>query len=150
MARPTLELVTTLRATAAHLEAGAAYKWSHFGQCNCGHLAQTVTRLSPQELQAAAFATREGDWGEQARDYCPSSGYPLDYVLSRLFAIGMEPEDVQHLERLSDSKVLKHAGVQALSHTRRDHVVLYMRAWADLLEQALPETAYAEQPLAAE
>lgn len=150
MARPSLELVTALRATAAHLEAGATYKWSHFGQCNCGHLAQTVTRLSPQELQTAAFATREGDWGEQARDYCPTSQYPLDYVLGRLFAIGMEPEDVQHLERLSDRKVLAQAGVEALSHTRRDHVVLYMRAWADLLEKALPEGAYAEELLAAE
>jgi hypothetical protein len=141
MARPTLELISALRATAARLEAGAPYKWSHFGQCNCGNLAQTITHLSPAELQSAAFA-RAGDWGEQAREFCPTSGYPLDYVFQRLFEIGMEPEDVQHLERLSDDRVLRRADAGRLSHTRREDVVQYMRAWADLLEDRLPAPAF--------
>lgn len=135
MARPTLELVRALRVTAARLRSGAAYKWSHFGQCNCGNLAQTVTRLSPQEVYRAAFV-KPGDWGEQAREFCAASGYPIDFVLERMFELGLSPEDVRQLERLSDDRVLKRLGVRELAHNRRDDVIRYMEAWADLLEEA--------------
>jgi hypothetical protein len=137
MARPTLELVNALRTTAARLDAGSSYKWSDFACCNCGNLAQSVTTLSPREIYEAAFA-RSGDWGEQAREFCPSSGYPIDYVLSRLFELGLDADDVRHLERLSDDRVLRALGVRELAYTRREDVVRYMRAWAALLEAALP------------
>lgn len=137
MARPTLELVTALRTTAARLEAGSSYKWSDFASCNCGNLVQSVTALSPRAIYEAAFA-RSGDWGEQAREFCPSSGYPIDFVLSRLFELGLDAEDVRHLERLSDDRVLRALGVQELVYTRREDVVRYMRAWAGLLEAQLP------------
>ena len=149
MARPTVELVQALRTTAARLESGATYKWSHFGQCNCGNLAQTVTQLSPKEVYEAAFV-RAGDWGQQARDFCPTSGYPIDYLLEQLFALGMEPEDVRHLERLSDDRVLKRLGVATLRHNQRDDVVRYMRCWADLLEEALPASRWTAWSMAAE
>ena len=136
MARPTIELIRALRTTAARLALGADYRWSHFGQCNCGNLAQTITKLTPREVYEAAFG-RAGDWGEQARDFCPSSGYPIDFVLEQLFALGMEPTDVRHLERLSDDRVLKRMGETWLAHNRRENVVRYMRAWADLLEEQL-------------
>jgi hypothetical protein len=136
MARASIELVTALRTTALRIEAGAGYRWSHFGQCNCGHLAQTITALTPQALYAAAF-DRAGDWGEQARDYCPTSGLPMDRILDQLFALGMEPEDVRHLERLSDDRVLRAFPGEQLHHVRRPDVVRYMRAWADLLEREL-------------
>jgi hypothetical protein len=139
MAHANLELIVALRRTAQRLRAGADYKWSHFGQCNCGHLAQTVTQLSARELQQAAFA-RSGDWGEQAFEYCPTSGYPVDYVLSRLFELGLAPEDMGQLERLSNDRVLKRLGVRELQHTRRDHVVAYMEAWAEHLAEALATT----------
>jgi hypothetical protein len=126
-----------LRTTAARLAAGSQYKWSDFAQCNCGNLVQSVTSLSPREIYEAAFQ-RGGDWGEQAREFCPSSGYPIDFVLARLFELGLTPEDVGHLERLSDDHVLRALGVRELRYTRRDDVVLYMNAWADLLEQQLP------------
>jgi hypothetical protein len=141
MARPTLELVTALRTTAARLLAGSQYRWSDFAQCNCGNLVQSVTALSPREIYEAAFQ-RGGDWGEQAREFCPSSGYPIDFVLARLFELGLTPEDVGHLERLSDDHVLRaveaRGSARELRYTRREDVVLYMNAWADLLERQLP------------
>jgi hypothetical protein len=150
MARPTLELVSALRTTAARLSNGATYKWSHFGQCNCGNLAQTITQLSPKQVYEAAFE-RSGDWGEQALEFCSTSGYPIDYVLARLFELGLEQADVRHLERLSDDRVLRRLGVPFLAHNQRDNVVSYMRAWADLLEECLPAEAPGPAwPLAAE
>lgn len=146
MAHATLELIVALRSTAKRLAAGADYKWSHFGQCNCGHLAQTVTRLKPRELQRAAFGGG-GDWGEQAREYCPTSGQLLDDVFAQLFAHGMVPQDVQHLERLSDPVVLKRLGVARLKHNDRRDVVRYMEAWAEVLEASMTP---ADMPMAAE
>ncbi|MDB4977290.1 MAG: hypothetical protein JWN48_5631 [Myxococcaceae bacterium] len=140
MARPTLELIGALRVTATRLSSGATYKWSHFGQCNCGNLAQTVTQLTPEQVYRAAFE-RSGDWGEQAREFCPTSGYPIDFVLQRLFDMGVEQTDIRHLERLSDDRVLKRLGVVGLAHNDRQDVVRYMQAWADLLEDALPPAA---------
>lgn len=134
MAKYSWELVEALRRTATRLETGGGYRWSHFGQCNCGNLVQTVTSLSPEEIQQVAYVGA-GDWGVQAREYCITSGYPLDYVFGQLFDMGMRPVDVQHLERLSDPQVLRVMGVASLSHHRRDHVVRYMRAWAALLEE---------------
>jgi hypothetical protein len=136
MARPTVELIRALRVTAHRLSSGATYKWSHFAQCNCGNLAQTVTQLSAEEVYRAAFA-RGGDWGEQAREFCSTSGYPIDFVLTRMFELGLEQTDVRHLERLSDDRVLKRLGVSALRHNQRDDVVRYMLAWSELLEDAL-------------
>jgi hypothetical protein len=66
MATPTLRLVRALRATARRLEDQTlTYRWSHFAHCNCGHLAQTVTGLGPEEIQRRA-ASQAGDWAEQA------------------------------------------------------------------------------------
>lgn len=66
MATTTAILVRALRETARRLQAETTpYKWAHFGQCNCGHLAQTLTGLSDVSLQHAAEKHR-GDWSEQA------------------------------------------------------------------------------------
>lgn len=137
MVRPGARLVAALRATAARLESGATYLWSHFAACNCGHLAQTVTRLEPRAIYEAAFQ-RPGDWGEQAREHCTSSGLPIDHILEALFALGLAPADVGHLERLSDDAVVRAVGRGELRHAVREDVVAYLRAWADLLEAELP------------
>jgi hypothetical protein len=102
MASPTPELISALRATANRLSDGTAYQWTHMGACNCGHLAQTVTRKSASEIHA----------------------------------LGLYIEDIIHLERLSDPEVLVvlPPGKRPLNHKHRDHVVLYLRTWADQLE----------------
>lgn len=143
MARPTFELVQALRRTAARLREGAPYKWSSFSACNCGHLAQTITSLSPREIYEAAFQ-RPGDWAEQAREFCPGTGYPLEYIFQQLFALGLERDDIGHLERLSDPHVRRAVGIDVeLHHTRRPDVQRYMDAWADLLEAQLPVRHFA-------
>jgi hypothetical protein len=136
MARPNLELIRALRAAAARLSEGSSYRWSDFASCNCGHLVQSVTQLSPREIYEAAFL-RGGDWGEQAREFCASSGYPIDFMLARLFELGLDAEDVRNLERLSDDRVLRELGVRELRYTRREDVVCYLRAWARSLERQL-------------
>lgn len=146
MARANLKLITALRATAAKLEAGATYRWTHMGACNCGHLAQTVTHLSADDIRRYALE-RSGEWAEQGLEFCPTSGYPMDAILSALFELGLSSDDLGRLERLTDPEVVRRLPIELrreLSYRERDHVVLYMRAFADLLEERLPVASVAE------
>jgi hypothetical protein len=146
MARANRTLITALRATAAKLEAGAPYRWTHMGACNCGHLAQTVTQLSADDIRRYALE-RAGEWAEQGLEFCPTSGYPMDTILSALFELGLASEDLGQLERLTNPEVLRRLPVELrkeLSYRERDHVVLYMRTFADVLEEQLPPVAAAE------
>ncbi|MEZ4460644.1 MAG: hypothetical protein R3E66_13130 [bacterium] len=133
MAKPSLELIAALRATADRMDNGAKFHWNHMGSCNCGHLAQTLTRLSKAQIHRMAMENA-GDWTEQAREFCPDSGYPLDRVIEIMVRVGLNTNDIANLERLSDPKVLKRLGAGELDYRNREDAVTYIRAWADLLE----------------
>lgn len=149
MARPEPVLIEALRATADRLADGASYRWTHMGNCNCGHLAQTVTRLDPGEIHRRAMM-RPGDWTEQVRDHCGISGLPFDQVVASLLELGLNTNDLADLESLRNprirSRVRQDRGARPgteISHRHRDDVVDYLRAWADLLEEQALDQATA-------
>ncbi len=137
MARANSDLIAALRQSASRLSGDVSYQWGHMGMCNCGHLAQSITGLASAEIHQSALV-REGDWEQQANDYCPTSGNLIDAVLATMFDLGLTARDVRHLEKLSDPVVLRRAG-RHLRFNRREDVVLYMRTWAALLEESLSE-----------
>ncbi|WP_139921517.1 hypothetical protein [Hymenobacter sp. DG01] len=139
MAHRTLPVIQALRDTAQRLAAQAPYQWGHMGSCNCGHLAQTITKLTKGEIHARAMQ-RYGDWERQLIDYCPTSGLPIDTTIDEMLALGFSRQDLTHLERLSDPAILGAIPFErrnAMRHNQRDDVVLYLRTWADLLEAEL-------------
>ena len=164
-------MITALRQTALRLsDASVTYQWSSFAHCNCGHLAQTITQLSPREIQERALR-REGDWGEQAREFarpapdygdrpaldegawepenvgaCRATGARLDSVLEAMLRVGLDLHDVAHLERLSDPNIRRQLGTNTehFPHYQRENVIAYLSAWADLLEARLEVPATAE------
>ncbi|WP_299986289.1 hypothetical protein [uncultured Pontibacter sp.] len=135
MARSSAQLVAAIRQTAKRLAQGANYQWGHMGSCNCGHLAQTITQLEKGYIHGAAM-WRHGDWSEQLRDYCPQSGFPMDEIIDQMLSWGLTKDDLAHLERLSDAKVIEMLPPDRryLKHNERDDVVLYLNTWAELLE----------------
>lgn len=154
MAKPTLPVIQALRTTAQRLATQAPYQWGHMGSCNCGHLAQTVTRLTKAEIHARAMQ-RYGDWERQLIDYCPTSGLPIDQTIDEMLALGITRADLTHLERLADPFIraaIPFERRDALRHNQRDDVVLYLNTWADLLERdllagiTLPDFATAPVP----
>ena len=138
MARASLPLIDAIRKTAKVLEQGNEYQWGHMGSCNCGFLAQQVTKLRKDEIHRRAME-RYGDWSEQLNDYCPTSGLPLDEVISEMIAFGFDAQDLKHLEKLSDPEILRTFPVEKrdLKHNIKKDVLAYMRAWGTLLEQEL-------------
>ena len=140
MARPTPELIDALRRTASKLKSGAPYQWGHMGGCNCGNLAQELTKLNRDQIHKYAMQ-RYGDWNEQVDDYCSTSQMPIDLIINEMLNAGLMLEDLKHLEKLNDRQVLSRFPLQArhLKHNVRDDVVSYMNAWADLLEEQFLE-----------
>jgi hypothetical protein len=128
------ELIAVLDLTIDRLSGDTAYSWGHMGMCNCGHLAQSITGLTSAEIHASALA-REGDWEEQANRYCPTSGLLIDTVLAAMFSLGLTRDGVRHLEKLSDPAVLRQTGRAYLRRNHRDDVVVYLKAWREILSR---------------
>jgi len=135
MAKHTIKIIQILRHTAFELAQGSDYQWGHMGSCNCGFLAQQVTHLKKSEIHAYAMQGH-GDWSEQLKDYCPTSGLPMDSVITELINFGFDTCDLMRLERLTDKHVLDVIPCEErdLKHNVKADVVRYFRAWADVLE----------------
>lgn len=139
MAKPTLELITALRATADRIDRGVRYQWTHMGSCNCGHLAQTLTHYNKSTIHKMALET-PGDWSEHAKDYCSTSGYPIDEIITKMVDAGLNVHDIAELERLTNDRVCaelveQYDWVLPLDFRSREQVMAYMRVWADQLER---------------
>jgi len=143
MKTPSLEFATILRKTARRLEEGADYNWCHMGRCNCGHIAQTITKYSPAEIHEMALL-KSGDWKDQSIEHCVSTGYTIDHIIDTILSYGLTRQDLAHIERLSDRRILVHIEKERrihLDHKNREDVILYMRTWAGLIEMNLLESA---------
>jgi hypothetical protein len=140
MAVPSLHIIDALRKTANQLQNGSRYEWGHMGSCNCGNLAQTITTFSRAEIQKQALQ-KPGDWSEQLVEYCPSSGLPMDMIIEKMIDFGFTKQDLRYLEWLSDEIIVKEAlksGSQThLTRNSKQDTILYMRTWANLLEDKL-------------
>ena len=134
MSRSLVEALTTV---ADRLAQGAAYQWGHMGQCNCGHLAQVVTKRTAAAIHQSAISRATGEWSEHAFDYCQGSGALIDDVVDDLLAIGLNRDDIVHLENLSDARVLARVGRPLARHVRED-AIAYFRAFAELVSSSMP------------
>ncbi|TRX62061.1 hypothetical protein FNH22_01710 [Fulvivirga sp. M361] len=147
MAKANFVLIEALRNTAKTLATSESYQWGHMGSCNCGHLAQELTKLNKSEIHTRAMQ-KYGDWNEQLNDYCPTSGLLMDDLITELLSYGLDTDDLKHLEKLSDQRVLRMLpiGERHLIHNRRDDVVKYLEAWVNMLEESLVENIQVPVP----
>lgn len=137
MARPSDKLIRALHDTIDRLKQSDHYAWGHMGRCNCGFLAQTITKLSPGEIHQIALEKAGLDWAERAIDYCPDSGYTIDHILTQMIELGLSTHDIASLERLDNTEILSllPENKRHLQRNAREDVILYMQTWADLLQE---------------
>ena len=138
MARANERLIEAIEQTIQKISSGAGYQWGHMGMCNCGHLVQALTQKSQREIHEAALL-RAGDWGQQSIDYCPTSGLPLDAIISEMLEAGLTLDDINYLERLNDPKVLARIPLEErwLKRNDKEHLVKYLETWGELLREEL-------------
>ena len=131
-------LIDALRETSRRLShENVDYQWGHMGQCNAGHLIQTITGMSSYEIvQSVDFQLEE--WSEHAQDYCAGTGCKVNDIFQTIEKHGMTHQDVENLENLSDRKILSNleGGFRFLQRNNRMDVVAYMNSFADLLEKS--------------
>jgi hypothetical protein len=138
MAKPSIDLVIAIRNTIRNLKTSNNYQWGHMGCCNCGFLAQEITKLRKDEIHSRAMQGH-GDWTEQLNDYCAESGMPMDEVITLMLEAGLDSDDLKHLERLSCPVVLRAlpASSKNLKHNIKEDVITYFDTWAMLMEKQL-------------
>ncbi|SMF16839.1 hypothetical protein [Pseudobacteriovorax antillogorgiicola] len=130
-------LIQALRQTAIRLRSeDTKYQWGHMGQCNAGHLVQSLTGLSDREI-VAAVDNEMNEWTEHARTFCQNTGSCVDDLFYEIEQHGLDHQAIIHLENLSDTKILKNlaGGFRYLERNRRDDVIAYMESMADLMEK---------------
>ncbi|MBT1703261.1 hypothetical protein [Chryseosolibacter indicus] len=135
MANPSIEIINAIRNTARRLASSEDYQWGHMGSCNCGFLVQEVTHLKKDEIHSQAME-KYGDWNEQLNDYCPRTGFKIDNIISSMLDFGFDIDDLKHLERLSDPKVLHTLPLNErnLKNNVKVDVVKYLNQWLRILE----------------
>lgn len=136
MARANPDLIAGFRKTISKLKKGAPYQWGHMGACNCGNLAQELISISKAEIHRNAMA-KSGDWNEQLNDFCPTSGFPMDLMISKLLEKGLSLDELKHLEKLSDPKVLAKIPMpkrHQLAKNKLEDVIFYLETWLEILE----------------
>lgn len=131
-------LISALRSAAKRLESkGTRYQWGHMGQCNVGHLLQSLMGVEDFEIVRYVNFEME-EWSEFANDYCDTSKQNVDDIFNNLEKFGFDRKDVIHLENLSDRKVLENlpGGFRYLHRNQREDVIEYFRSLADILAKA--------------
>jgi uncharacterized membrane protein len=137
MARASELLLKTLRKTADRILESPEYQWGHMGACNCGHLAQAITFKSKAEIHKRAMYGN-GDWNDQLNDYCSVGNREFDEVVAEMLDMGFDSDDLKHLEKLSDKKVLARMPFPSyLKYNVKEDVALYITLWADMVEEEL-------------
>ncbi|MBF2053383.1 MAG: hypothetical protein IGS03_07965 [Candidatus Sericytochromatia bacterium] len=138
MAIASERLIDVLRQTVVALKDSDQYQWGHSGACNCGHLAQVLTGYDKAQIHYWAMQ-KGGDWTDNAGEYCDSSGYEIDRVIEIMLQAGLQIEDIQDIENLSNPRVLRSLPPdqrQLQRHLKAD-VVKYFEAWIHLLQSEL-------------
>ncbi len=105
------------------------YNWVNPTSCNCGIVAQAVLGVSPIELKQIATpffeksaaelkriapSRKDGHptWKESVQTACPITGEPTFEIIKRLKGIGMDKEDIVHLEFLENPAILALSGIK--------------------------------------
>jgi hypothetical protein len=146
MAYPNPQLIDALRTTADKIESG---EWDNYWgapeQCNCGLLARTILGepLHFGEQMgtwqgAVQFLRGDGWMFESFEPKCQSTGLLFADIVDLLSDVGLQDEDLVHLERLNGEPIVEAMDTTTPNRRKDEHVVEYLRTWADLLEEARP------------
>lgn len=137
MAQPNPELIAALQNTINKLERGVRYQWGHMGRCNCGLLVQELSKLSGKEIHEIGME-KPGDWATHSIEYCQTSRFRIDRLISTLISAGLQIDDLVHLERLDDPQIIRRlpAHQKYLRHNSRTDLICYLKSWLKVLEEA--------------
>lgn len=131
------------------------------GSLFCALTGKSAVELS--HMIPKSIRNTNATWETLAGQHCPITGMPTQKLFRELFGYGLILQDVVNLEYLRDPKVIARMNLSEtvreeiqtkrkwyqrempkptaiiknvrvkLDHENKEHVIAYMRAWADLL-----------------
>ncbi len=126
-----ITLIEALKAVVNALENDTVeYDWYQISHCNCGLVAQAITKTDKEtlndiylndisiSLQSKIDSEYTPGWSQMVKEYCPLTGEPIAEIFQKLYSAGMKREDIAHLEYLSDPKILAASTVNTGTYTK--------------------------------
>ena len=124
-----MKLINHLQTANQALKDGSfPYLWSECNRCNVGVVASCVLGVGIEKLedlldrsiertQKALNMDNKGVWwSDMIGVLCPITGRPIHKIFRDLMDAGLTKQDMIHLEKLSDPRILKKAGIKT-THT---------------------------------
>lgn len=137
-----LSLADHFRAVVTSLRNGeCSYNWNRHVHCNCGLVARSIIpgfcyeNVRPLVKEIFLINGSGPTWTEMAKRVCPVTGEPMDVIFSRLWRAGLQREDFEHLENLSNPEILTKMNVSRPIRESEFDFIRYLYAWASLIEQ---------------
>lgn len=153
--KPTKILIRALRETAHLLRTGQVYySWWDPDQCNCGLLAQQVLGIDSDILLQMRRCEEHGPlygWGLntpttfEGMMICRQSGLPVNELVTRLEAAGIEPRDMEELEMVRGQD-----NVATWMDTKADELERRRLSLSGLVESPASDGLAASRPRATE
>jgi hypothetical protein len=127
------------------------YEWTEHGRCNCGLVVQAILNKNANEVQkifddeCANLVINESKitWKKALQYSCSSTGIPMKGIFKVLLDIGLRPEDISHLEFLSNKVILKDSGIDSSFNSYyqdKKNLILYLKSWIKILNAKDEET----------
>jgi hypothetical protein len=134
------------------------------GSLFCALTGKSAVELQA-EIPGAIGENTSATWGTLIAQHCPMTGLPTQKLFRELLGYGLTQVDMMNLEYLRDSKVIARMNLNEsvreeipaqrkwyqlrtprptvlvknvrvkLNHKNKEHVIAYMRTWADLLTE---------------
>ena len=113
----------------------ARYQWGHMGQCNVGHVVQTMTGMKDVEI-VKSLSFEMDEWSEHAKTYCEGTNLEVNDLFETLKKFGLSTKDIVHLENLSDKRVLENlpGGFRYLARNQKKDLIEYLNSLAEIVE----------------
>jgi len=106
-----------------------SYNWFKQTQCNCGIVLQSILGVDKETLQEYWDSEvkkiqddkfkKNPTWKGMIKSTCSATGIPTRGVLKMLYSEGITPEDMVHLEFMSNEAILEVANINKTNTTKR-------------------------------
>ena len=122
------------------------YDWVEQGSCNCGLIVQSLLEKSSKEVLSnfteeklkTKFTLQDKvTWKQLLQQRCSITGLPLEGIFQNLYDLGLRPEDITHLEYLSNTGILKDSGIDTSKekyYQNRTNLIKYLKSWLRILQ----------------
>ena len=122
------------------------YDWKNQSSCNCGLIVQSLLDANENKVNSLFQSEREKTniisssplktWKAVLQQRCTATGLPMDGVFKTLLEHSFRPEDIAHLEYLSNKGILAGTKIDVkykYYYAKKENLIEYLKSWLNIL-----------------